>query len=71
MALFVLLNEVLPKTSKKRDFWGPREGGKDMKKNRYANNEAGVIKAPNKPSNSPKATVTKGSDLRNGTKKSK
>ena len=42
-----------------------------MKKNRYANNEAGVIKAPNKPSNSPKATVTKGSDLRNGTKKSK
>ena len=43
-----------------------------MKKdNRFATNEAGVIKAPRKPSNSPKATVTKGNDLRDGTKKSK
>jgi hypothetical protein len=42
-----------------------------MKKNRYATNEAGIIKAPNKPTNQPKATVTKGSDLRNGAKKSK
>lgn len=43
-----------------------------MKKtNRYATNEAGIIKAPNKPSNTPKATVTKGNDLRDGTKKSK
>lgn len=43
-----------------------------MKKdNRYATNEGGIIKAPKKPSNSPKATVTKGSDLRDGAKKSK
>jgi hypothetical protein len=49
----------------------PREGGRDMKKNRYATNEAGIIKAPNKSTNQPKATVTKGSDLRNGTKKTK
>ena len=38
-------------------------------KNRYATNEAGVIKAPNKPSNQPKSTVTVGKDLRDGKSK--
>jgi hypothetical protein len=42
-----------------------------MKTNRYATNEGGIIKAPKKPTNQPKATVTKSNDLRNGTKKSK
>ena len=42
-----------------------------MKKNPYATNEAGVIKAPNKVGkDSPKSTVIKGNDLRVG-KKSK
>lgn len=42
-----------------------------MKGNRYATNEGGIIKAPKKPTNQPKATVTKGNDLRDGTKKTK
>lgn len=43
-----------------------------MKKNPYATNKAGIIKAPNSQSkDSPKATVTKGDDLRVGRKKSK
>ena len=38
-----------------------------MKKNVYATNKGGVIKAPNSQSkDSPKATVTKGDDLRTG-----
>lgn len=41
-----------------------------MKDNRYASNKGGVIKAPNKQTDQPKATVTKGNDLRVG-KKSK
>jgi hypothetical protein len=41
-----------------------------MKDNRYATNAAGVIKAPKRVKDSPKATVVKGEDLRNG-KKSK
>lgn len=36
-----------------------------MKKNKFATNQGGVIKSP-KPSGEPKATVTKGNDLRNG-----
>ncbi len=41
-----------------------------QKGNPYATNAGGVIKAPKKPAkNSPKATVVKGDDLRNGTKK--
>lgn len=48
------------------------KGGKVMKKdNRFATNQGGVIKAPRPVSNDPKATVVKGSDLRDGTKKSK
>ena len=39
-----------------------------MKKNRYATNSAGVIKAPNAVKDSPKATVVKGDDLRAGKK---
>lgn len=43
-----------------------------MKKtNRYATNQGGVIKAPKSVTDSPKATVVKGNDLRVGTKKSK
>lgn len=42
-----------------------------MKKNRFATNEGGIIKAPSKPTNQPKATVTKGNDLRDGAKKKK
>lgn len=41
-----------------------------MKDNRYATNAAGVIKSPKSVKDSPKATVVKGEDLRNG-KKSK
>lgn len=41
-----------------------------MSKNKFATNQGGVIKSP-KPKDQPKATVTKGNDLRNGTKKSK
>lgn len=41
-----------------------------MKKNVYATNSAGVIKAPNAVKDQPKSTVVKGNDLRNG-KKSK
>jgi hypothetical protein len=37
-----------------------------MKDNRYATNQAGVIKAPKTPKNEPKATVVKGKDLRSG-----
>lgn len=40
------------------------------KGNVYATNEGGMIKAPNKPKNQPKATVVTGGDLRTG-KKSK
>lgn len=39
-----------------------------MKDNRFATNQAGVIKAPKKQSDQPKATVTKGNDLRVGKK---
>lgn len=43
-----------------------------MKKNPYATNKGGVIKAPHSQSkDSPKSTVTKGDDLRVGTKKRK
>lgn len=41
---------------------------KTEKSNRYATNQGGVIKAPNTVKDSPKSTVVKGSDLRNGTK---
>lgn len=38
-----------------------------MKKdNRFATNKGGVIKAPKPVTDSPKATVTKANDLRNG-----
>lgn len=37
----------------------------------FATNKGGIIKAPKPVSNSPKSTVVKGDDLRNGTKKSK
>lgn len=40
------------------------------KGNRYATNKGGIIKAPNNVrADSPKATVVKGSDLRDGKKK--
>ena len=44
-----------------------------MKDNRFATNQGGVIKAPKPQKDQPKATVVKGSDLRQGTggKKSK
>lgn len=35
-------------------------------KNRFATNQGGIIKAPNTVKDSPKSTVVKGSDLRNG-----
>lgn len=35
--------------------------------NRFATNEAGIIRAPKKP-NQPKSTVVKGNDLRTGKK---
>lgn len=41
------------------------------KDNRFATNQAGIIKAPRKPTDAPKATVVKGNDLRDGAKKSK
>ena len=41
-----------------------------MAKNKFATNQGGVIKSP-KPKEQPNANVTKGNDLRNGTKKSK
>jgi hypothetical protein len=41
-----------------------------MKKNNYATNSAGVIKAPKPVKDQPKATVVTGNDLRTG-KKSK
>lgn len=40
------------------------------KDNKFATNQGGIIKSP-KPKDQPKATVVKGNDLRNGTKKSK
>ena len=40
------------------------------KSNKFATNQGGVIKAPKPVYDSPKATVVKGNDLRNG-KKSK
>ena len=47
------------------------KGGSNVKKdNRFATNQAGVIKAPRPQKDQPKATVTKGNDLRIG-KKSK
>jgi hypothetical protein len=39
------------------------------KGNRYATNQGGVIKAPNTVKNSPKSTVVKSNDLRNGKSK--
>lgn len=36
------------------------------KGNRYATNQSGIINAPKTVTNSPKSTVVKGSDLRNG-----
>lgn len=37
-----------------------------MKGNRFVTNKGGVIKAPNKDTDQPKSTVTKGNDLRSG-----
>lgn len=37
----------------------------------FATNKGGVIKAPKPVTNDPKATVTKGNDLRNGNGKNK
>lgn len=53
-------------------FSNTKKGGKAMsnKGNRFATNQGGVIKAPRPVTNSPKSTVEKGDDLRNG-KKSK
>lgn len=42
-----------------------------MKGNSFATNQGGAIKAPRPVKDSPKATVTKGNDLRSGTKNSK
>ena len=39
---------------------------KPCKDNRYATNKGGIIKAPKPVTDSPKSTVVKGSDLRNG-----
>ena len=39
-----------------------------MANSNFATNKGGVIKAPKPGKDSPKATVTKGNDLRNGTK---
>lgn len=36
------------------------------KSNRYATNKGGIIKAPHPVKDSPKSTIVKGSDLRNG-----
>ena len=38
------------------------------KDNRFATNQGGVIKAPKPVKDSPKSTVVKGSDLRDGSK---
>ncbi len=40
-----------------------------MTGNPYATNNGGIIKAPKPVKNAPKATVVKGSDLRDGKKK--
>ncbi len=46
--------------------------GNTEKRNRYATNQGGIIKAPNTVKDSPKSTTVKGNDLRNGNgKKSK
>lgn len=37
-----------------------------MSTSRFATNKGGIIKAPNRVTDQPKATVVKGSDLRNG-----
>ena len=43
---------------------------KHLGNNPYATNEGGFIKSPKKPAkDAPKATVTKGNDLRSGKKK--
>lgn len=42
---------------------------KHSKGNPYATNAGGMIKSPKTPKDSPKATVTKGNDLRDGKKK--
>lgn len=42
------------------------KGGEAVSTNRFATNQGGVIKAPNKVTDQPKATVVKGNDLRNG-----
>lgn len=39
---------------------------KGMKDNRFATNKSGIIKAPRPVTDSPKSTLVKGSDLRNG-----
>jgi len=41
---------------------------KPCKDNRFATNKGGIIKAPKPVSDSPKSTVVKGNDLRNGKK---
>ena len=52
-------------------FGGSKKGETVLKKdNKFATNQGGVIKAPRPQNDQPKATVTKGSDLRDG-KKSK
>ena len=43
-----------------------RRKSRMKKDNRFATNGAGVIKAPKSVKDSPKATVVKGKDLRNG-----
>ena len=43
-----------------------KEDSQMKKDNRFATNGAGVIKAPKSVKDSPKATVVKGKDLRNG-----
>jgi hypothetical protein len=43
-----------------------KEDSQMKKDNRFATNEAGVIKAPKSVKNAPKATVVKGKDLRDG-----
>lgn len=48
-------------------FWRRRK--KTVKNNRFATNQGGIIKAPKPVKDQPKATVTKGSDLRNGKNK--
>ena len=51
-------------------FFVPLRKERSMKDNKFATNKGGVIKAPKATGKGdPKATVTKGNDLRNGTKK--